>query len=432
MAQNISPARLWAVNALEAVFARGESMDALVEEAAFAAMSPRDRALARAIAGTALRHNGQIDAVLAGFMKKPLPKKATLARAILRCAAAEIVFLRSPSFAVVNDAVNMAARRPQSRPFKALVNAILRKIAAQGGEAVKAIPLTENIPAWLRASWSAAWGAKAVENAAHVLAQQPPADLTVFNGLARDWAETLGGVPLGPQTLRLDGEDRPKGLVPDWPGFAQGAWQVQDAAAALPAMILAPKPGERIADLCAAPGGKSAQLLAAGAQVTCVERSRARLRRLEHNMHRLGFAPDLVCADARTWQPSAPLDAVLLDAPCTSTGVFRRHPDVLVSKTAKQVHSMAAQQMELISAAAAMLRPGGRLVYCVCSAQPEEGAQIVGRAVEELPLKALAIDAALLPYGRAFVQDNALRIPPGAWAQKGGLDAFTMAAFTRA
>ncbi len=431
MTQKTSPARLWAINALEAIFEQGASMDNLADDSrAFAAMSPRDRALARAIAGTALRRNGQIDALLARFMQNPLPDKAGRARAILRCAMAEILYLRSPAFAVVNDAVNLAARQPQSRPFKKLVNALLRK-AAREEEAIRdAIPVTQNIPGWLRHGWREAWGEEAVCKAAQMLLQPPATDLTVFAGAA-PYKEILGGRLLGPQTLRLDAEMRPKGAVPDWPGFADGAWQVQDAAAAMPAQILAPKPGEHVADLCAAPGGKSAQLLGAGAHVTCVERSATRLRRLRENMRRLGFAPELVCADARYWQSAEPLDAVLLDAPCSATGVFRRHPDVLVNKTPKQVQSMAARQFALLRAATRLLRPGGRLVYCVCSAQPEEGEAITARALASLPLEAQAIDPARLAYGREFINGNAVRIPPGAWAQNGGLDAFYMAAFIR-
>ncbi|PHS22448.1 MAG: hypothetical protein COA85_11465 [Robiginitomaculum sp.] len=427
----LSPARIWAANAITAILDHGHSMDDfLAGSNGFTAMSQRDRALARAIAGTVLRRLGQVDIILALYLAKPLPPKTGLMRAILRCATAEILFLRSPAFAIVSEAVSMAASKGKTRAFRHLANAVLRKVAAEGPERLKEIPATVNIPDWLCQSWQEAYGEAAIEEAAKVLIEDQPTDLTVFRELA-DWTEKLSGTPIGEQSLRISPSDRQAGDITKWTGFEGGAWQVQDVAAALPALILKPRAEEYIIDLCAAPGGKTAQLAASGARVTAVERSQSRLTRLDQNMKRLGLNVQSVCADALQWKPETLADAVLVDAPCTATGIFRRHPDVLALKTPEQVNDMAERQFSILKAAASMLRPGGRLIYCVCSAQVEEGEEIARRALEELPLGPLAIETGPLSYVETFIKENYLRIPPGAWDDKGGLDAFYIAAFTR-
>ncbi len=427
----LSPARMWATNTITAILDHGKSMDdVLADGHGFSAMEPRDRALARAIAGTVLRRLGQVDAVLATYLTKPLPAKAGLMRAILRCATAEILFLRSPAFAIVSEAVSLAASKGKTRAFRHLANAVLRKVATEGPERLENFALTENIPPWLRDSWTKAYGPECVEQAAAILAEDQPTDLTVLKKML-EWSKQLNGQVLGPQTLRIDAADRQSGDVTKWPGFSDGAWQVQDAAAALPALILNVQSGETVVDLCAAPGGKSAQLAASGAQVTAVERSQSRLERLDENMKRLGLNVQSVCADANEWAPKTPVDAVLVDAPCTATGIFRRHPDVLVLKNEKQVRDLADKQFAILTAATHMLRVGGRLVYCVCSAQVEEGEDIIARALKELPVRPVSIDKDNLPYGQEFVDGYSMRIPPGAWHETGGLDAFFMAVLTR-
>ena len=396
----------------------------------FSSMSQRDRALARAIAGTVLRRCGQVDAVLDLYLAHPLPQKTGLMRGILRCATAEILFLRSPAFAIVNEAVSQAASKGKTRAFRHLANAVLRKVATEGLDKLKDLPPSLNIPDWLQTSWKTAYGDQVIEDAASVLIADQPTDITVF-GNAKSWAEKLNGHVLGGQSARIQAKDRQSGDVTKWPGFEEGAWQVQDAAASLPVALLAPKPGEHIADLCAAPGGKTAQLADAGAKVVAVDRAQNRLQRLEQNMKRLGLDVQSVCGDVMQWQSETPLDAILLDAPCSATGVFRRHPDVLALKSEEQVCELASMQFSLLAAATQNLRPGGRLVYCVCSAQVEEGEQIAARALAELPLEAASINLETLPFGQEFVSGHALRIAPGAWADKGGLDAFYMASFTR-
>jgi 16S rRNA (cytosine967-C5)-methyltransferase len=427
----LSPARIWAANAITAILDHGQSMDDfLAGPNGFTAMSPRDRALARAIAGTVLRRLGQVDAILALYVAKPLPPKSGLMRAILRCATAEILFLRSPAFAIVSEAVSMAASKGKTRAFRHLANAVLRKMSAEGPERLKDIPATLNIPDWLRQNWQETYSEATVEKAAKVLIEDQPTDLTVFRDPAI-WAENLSGTTIGGPSLRIAPADRQAGDITKWAGFEEGTWQVQDVAAALPALILNAGADENIIDLCAAPGGKTAQLAASGAKVIAVERSSSRLERLDRNMARLGLNVQSVCADALQWKPETLADAVLLDAPCTATGVFRRHPDVLALKTAEQVSDMANTQFAILTAAANMLRPGGRLIYCVCSAQTEEGEDIARRALKELPLDPLTIEIGALSYVQAFANENELRIPPGAWADKGGLDAFYIAAFTR-
>ena len=427
----LSPARIWAANTITAILDHGKSMDdVLAEGGSFAAMSPRDRALARAIAGTVLRRSGQVDAVLGLYLSRPLPQKAGLMRAIMRCATAEILFLRSPAFAIVNEAVSQAASKGKTRAFRHLANAVLRKVATEGADRLNDFPPSLNIPDWLQTSWQAAYGDQVIADAARVLIADQPTDITVF-GDAKVWAEKLNGHVLGGHSVRIDSHDRQSGDVTKWPGFEEGAWQVQDAAASLPVALLAPKPGEYIADLCAAPGGKTAQLASSGAKVIALDRAQNRLLRLDQNMKRLGLSVQSLCADVMQWQSDAPLDAVLLDAPCSATGVFRRHPDVLALKSEEQVRALADMQFAILKAAIQNLRPGGRLVYCVCSAQGEEGEQIAARALAELPLKAANIDPKTLPFGQEFVSRHALRIAPGAWAEKGGLDAFYMATFTK-
>ncbi len=431
MSTKLSPSRIWAAQTITSILDQGLSMDeCLMPATGFTDMSGRDRALARAIAGTVLRRLGQIDALLALYLARPLTSKAALMRSILRCASAEILFMRSPAFAIVNEAVSFAASRGKTRPFRHLANAVLRKVATEGTEKIDNIPLEQNLPGWLRESWKQNYGHQAVQNAAHLLIEDQPTDLSVFDDIEH-WAEALNGEILGPQTLRITAQLRQTGEVIKWPGFDAGVWQVQDAAASLPVMILQPKAGENIIDLCAAPGGKTAQIAAMGAKVTAVERAPLRLQRLEENMKRLRLETRSVCADAKIWRPETLVDAVLVDAPCTATGVFRRHPDVLALKTEKQVKSLVNQQFALLASAVEMVKPGGRVIYCVCSAQIEEGENIAKRALQELPLTPEKIDKSILPYAVEFVDEHQLRIPPGAWHEKNGLDTFFMAHFSR-
>jgi 16S rRNA (cytosine967-C5)-methyltransferase len=310
------------------------------------------------------------------------------------------------------------------KPFAGLVNAVLRKLAADGPAALEGLDAERlDTPPWLWSAWHAAYG-DAVRDIARAHQQAAPLDLTLRPGAAPpEGAEVL---PTG--SVRLPAGTR----VAELPGFADGAFWVQDAAAALPARLLGVQNGERVADLCAAPGGKTAQLAAAGAQVVAVERDPRRLARLQDNLARLGLSAETVEADAASWAPEGPgFDAVLLDAPCTATGIIRRHPDIPHLKRAGDVAPMAETQARLLARAAALLRPGGRLVFATCSLQPVEGEAHLARAAA-LGLVPDPIRAEELPgLAEALTPQGTLRTRPDMWAARGGIDGFFAARFRR-
>ena len=406
------PTREIAFDLLTAVLDRRRPLEEALDAAHPA--DPRDRAAAHRLAAAVLRRIGTLDAVLDPLLQRAPPDGV---RHILRLGAAGLLLLDTPAHAAVATAVALARAR-RLAPFAGLVNAVLRKVAAAGPAALDGLDGPRlDTPAWLWASWGAQ--ARAIAEA-HLL--EAPLDLSLRPGTA----VPEGGVLLPTGTARLPAGTR----VLDLPGFEHGAFWVQDAAAALPARLLAARPGERVADLCAAPGGKTAQLAAAGAHVAAIERDPTRLRRLHENLARLQLDVEVVQADALAWVPPAPLDAVLLDAPCSATGTIRRHPDVMRLKRPRDVADLAAGQDRLLAAAAAMLRPGGRLVYAVCSLQPEEGPARAAAAppglrpdpvrAEELP----GLEAAITPEGW-------VRTHPGLWPEHGGMDGFFIARFVR-
>jgi 16S rRNA (cytosine967-C5)-methyltransferase len=380
-----------------------EALDALPGR-----LDPRDRAAAHRIAATVLRRLGSIDEVLSPFLRKEPPPPA---RHALRIGAAELLLLDTPPHAAVATAVTLAPKA-----FAGLVNAVLRKVATEGPAALEGLDAPRlDTPAWLWSAWHAAYG-PAVRAIAEAHRGPAPLDLTPAPG-----AEPPSGVDILPTgTWRM----APGTRVTDLPGFAEGRFWVQDAAAALPAMLLAPRAGERVADLCAAPGGKTAQLAAAGAEVTAVERDAGRVARLTENLARLHLPATIVQADAAAWTPPALFDAILLDAPCTATGTIRRHPDVAYAKRARDVPAAAQAQARLLAAAARMLKPGGRLVFATCSLQPEEGEAHLARAaalgLEPMPWT--AADLSGLP--EAITPQGCLRTRPDFWPTRGGMDGF--------
>ena len=415
----MTQARRAAAALLSAVTDEGRTLDdALVDTASFAALDGRDRAFARAIASAALRRLGGIDAVLAHFIARPIPEGATVPRAILRTAAAQILALDAPPHAVVYETVELAQASKSARAFSGLMNAVLRKVAGEGRALFAAQPPGMDLPAWLWTRWRATYGADAAAIAA-ALRSEAPLDLTVKADGA-GWAERLGGTvaPLG--GVRLPAGAR----ITELPGFDDGEWWVQDTAASVPARLLGDVRGLRVLDLCAAPGGKTMQLAAAGADVTALDVSEQRLMRLRENLTRTKLDATVVCADARTWRPPAPFDAILLDAPCTATGTIRRHPDAAWLRRPTDVASLTALQTELLAAAAAMLKPGGTLVYAVCSLEPEEGPGIRAHAARcGLTHAPLAADA--LPT-KFLTPDGDFRATPA-----DACDGFYAARFTR-
>ncbi len=366
------PARRAAASLLDAVLQKQQPLDDVLGRdrgGVLYDLPTRDRALARAIVGTSLRRKGQIDCVLKTFLEKGLPGRAGTLYPILLSGAAQILFMNVPPHAAIDLAVRLAQWDPRAKRYDKLVNAVLRRVSEKGaGIADSLDPAQVNTPDWLWERWVRAWGKDKTVAIAEAQLIEPPLDLTV-KGDADMWAEKLGGRVLPTGSVRLI----PRGRVEELEGFSEGAWWVQDAAASIPAQLLYDISGKRVADLCAAPGGKTAQLAARGAAVTSVDLSKTRLARLEENLARLGLAAETVAADATQWQPEAPFDAVLLDAPCSSTGTIRRHPDVPYLKSDADIAELAALQTRLLDNAVRLLKPGGTLVYSTCSLEPEEG-----------------------------------------------------------
>ncbi len=424
-------ARATAAGLLDAVLSRNTPLDdAIAGNTSLAAMEPRDRAFARLLASTVLRRRGEIDAVLDACLDKPLPRRAAPAMQALRLGACQLLFLGTPAHAAVDGAVRMAARR--AAPFRGLVNAVLRRIARDADSLLGNLETDRlNQPDWLWQSWAEAYG----EETAHAIVMahraDPPLDLTV-RANPPDWADRLGGIALPTGTVRL----RQAGPVPELDGFAEGAWWVQDAAAALPAQLLlntlGGAEGGHVIDLCAAPGGKTAQLAAAGKAVTAVDRDKRRLARLFENLERLGLKARAVAADATAFSPDAPADAVLLDAPCTATGTIRRHPDIPWLKQPADVSALAARQKQLLRAALAMTSAGGTLVYAVCSLQPEEGPDQVAAVLAEGGVRRIPITGSEVPgLVEAITEDGDLRTLPCHMEADGGIDGFYIARLER-
>ena len=366
---DLPTARDVALDLLGAVLRRKRPLDdAIDDNQAMQLLSGRDRAFARLLVATALRRLGQIDEMIALCLNTPLAPRAATVHDILRLGVAQLLFLRTPPHAAVATSVDLA----HSRGFlshKGLVNAVLRRLSVEGGELSRGQDAARlNTPDWLWRSWSRAYGEETARAIASAHLKEAPLDLTLRENPA-EWCEKLQGLLLPTGTVRRQAG----GAVTSLPGYDEGAWWVQDAAAALPARLLGDIAGSEVVDLCAAPGGKSAQLAIAGARVTAIDRSSRRLDRLVANFARLGLPVEAVVADALVWRPPRPVGAVLLDAPCTTTGAIRRHPDVPHLKTPDDVARLAVVQANLLRAAVEMLMPGGTLVYCTCSLEPEEG-----------------------------------------------------------
>lgn len=429
-------ARSTALDLLSAVLDRGAPLDtALTHSAAIAKLSPRDRAFVRLLVATVLRRRGQIDAAIDEKLSRALPKRQHQVRNALRLGVAQLAFLETPAHAAVDGSVNLV-RQSGRAGMTGLVNAVLRGIDRDGAVALTATPEAEqrNTPAWLRASWSAAYGDETANAIMAAHRAEPPLDFTLADReQAASWASRLDAEILPTGSLRR----RRGGLVSELDGYAEGAWWVQDAAAALPARLFGDLAGRRAIDLCAAPGGKTAQLAAAGATVTAVDISTKRLALVTENMERLGLTAEIVCADATEFMPAAPAEAVLLDAPCSSTGTIRRHPDIAWLKTQDDVTTTAKLQARLLNAAVSMLAPGGTLVYAVCSLQPEEGpAQIDALLAGAADIARAPVTSSELPglsglAPAAITPDGDVRTLPCHFAAAGGIDGFYIARLQR-
>lgn len=352
-------------------------------------LPPRDRALTRAIVMASLRHKGQLDAVLLRFLEKGFPPKSGTLYAILLSAAAQLIFLQTPPHAAIGLAVTLAQYDPQAKRFDKLANAVLRKVSQQGaGLAAEMDAPRVNTPDWLWQRWSGFYGEENARGIAELNMLEPPLDLTVKSD-SDAWAARLGGHVLPGGGVRL----LPKGRIEAMDGYAEGAWWVQDFAASLPAKLFGDVAGKRVLDLCAAPGGKTAQLAAAGASVLALDISEARLKVLKENLKRLNLPCDTALGDAATWYSEERFDAILLDAPCSSTGTIRRHPDIAYLKDEADLPSLMTLQERLLDNAVRLLKPGGMLVFSTCSLEPEEGeAQIASLLTRNEKVSVAPID----------------------------------------
>lgn len=353
------------------VIAGGHNLDERVgnEEptSRLAGLPLRDRALARSIATVALRRLGTIRRCLARLMERGLPKQPGGLEWTLLVGAAQILFLDIPDHAAVDLAVRAVRLDQKTAPFAALVNGVLRNLARERESMLAEAPPDIDAPAWLLARWRKHYGADTAAKIVAAHRDEPTLDVSVKSD-PEGWARRLGGIALPTGSVRLSTHEP----VADLPGYGDGEWWVQDAGAALPARLLAPIPGMRIADLCAAPGGKCAQLAAMGAQVVAVDRSAERLKRLNANMERLRLSVEAMVGDAASVR-AQPFDAVLIDAPCSATGTIRRHPDVAWTKRATDLATLGQWQARILDHAASLLKPSAALVYCTCSLEPEEG-----------------------------------------------------------
>lgn len=403
----IDPTRDAAFTLIRAVLEHGRTLDAALNNLP-PKLEGRDRAAAHRLAACVLRHAGSLDEIIAPFLRREPPE---VVRDILRLGAAAYLFLETPPHAAVGTAVELA-RTKKLVPFAGLVNAVLRKVVAQGAGVLDELDMARlDTPAWAWASWGE--NARAI---AEAHAHEAALDVSTLPGFV-----PTGGAALPTGSYRFAAGTP----VAEIPGFLEGKIWVQDAAAALPARLLAPTPGERVLDLCAAPGGKTAQLAAMGAVVTAVERDKTRMATLTGNLARLGLEAKTVVADVTTWHPEQLFPAILLDAPCSATGTIRRHPEILHLRKPKDFVTVTALQDKLLDAATDMLAPGGRLIYAVCSLQPEEGAARIDAACARLGLER---DPLLLPeLPEAVTAQGDVRTHPGM-----GMDGFFIARLVKA
>ncbi|MCR9072258.1 MAG: MFS transporter [Alphaproteobacteria bacterium] len=417
----ISAARSVAFDLLRAVLAKQTPLDeALVAHDGLAKLPERDRGFARTLVATTLRRLGHVDRLIDGCLAQPLPQKASAVRDILRIAATELLILGVAPHAAVDSAVNLVRSRGHEK-FAKLANAVLRRLDRESRETIGTLPALDALPDWLAESWRGTYGDETAEAMAAAVQREPTLDISVKQD-PDHWAEALGAERLPTGTLRRAIDGRIDAL----PGFAEGAWWVQDAAAALPARLLGAVSGRTVLDLCAAPGGKTAQLASLGASVIAVDRAPRRVKRMQANLTRLRLAATCVTADAAAWRPPVAADAVLLDAPCSATGTIRRHPDIPWLKGAADIAKLASLQDRLLDAAVAMVKPGGLVVFCTCSLEATEGPERIDALLSRNPDVARVPVEPLEIGGLAELVSSVgdLRSRPDHLPELGGLDGF--------
>jgi 16S rRNA (cytosine967-C5)-methyltransferase len=429
-----------AANLLDAVLRRNRPLDEQLDDRhpkpSLRELDERDRALARRIAATVLRRLGTLRRLIGDILDRGLPKDGPQVEIALLTGAAQLLFLDVPQHAAVDLSVRLVQADPRQARYAGLVNAVLRRIARSGKEQLTALePLHLDAPDWLFRRWANTYGEDTARAIALAHRLEPPLDVTVKSDPDR-WAERLGGRRLPTDSVRLLAH----GQIAALPGYAQGEWWVQDAAAALPVRLFEDLRGHSVADLCAAPGGKTAQMAACGALVTAIDRSASRMERLSENLSRTGLNATTVIANAEDWKPdrsAATFDAVLIDAPCSSTGTIRRHPDIPWRKTAEDIAVLSALQRRLLGRAIDLTRSGGTIVYCTCSLEPEEGEDIVSAAIkQDSRVCRRPVTAAEFPVLEEFITPRGdLRTLPCHWPNPDprlqGLDGFFAARLER-
>jgi 16S rRNA (cytosine967-C5)-methyltransferase len=428
-------ARRIAADILDGVLHKHRTLDDQLDGAGahpgLKSLADRDRALMRRLVATILRRLGTLGHVLSRLLDRGVPTDAPRAQSALLIGAAQILWMDVPDHAAVDLSVRLVQSDRRAAKYAGLVNAVLRRCAREGHSLVEDVKSQVlDIPHWLLARWIAHYGEATAKEMALALGHEPSLDITVKND-AGQWASRLHGEELPTGTVRT----LLHGSVTMLPGFSEGQWWVQDAAAALPARLFGEVRGKNIVDLCAAPGGKTAQLAQAGASVVAVDRSPARMARLRDNLARLALSADTVVADAVEWNGAAPdgFDGILLDAPCTSTGTIRRHPDIAWLRQESDIATLANLQKRLLQKAAALLKPGGTLVYCTCSLEPEEGDQAIAALLAaDSSLQRRPIEAAeVAGLSEVITAEGDLRtLPchlPRPDPRLGGLDGFYIA-----
>ena len=423
-------ARQAAAKILAAVVDRRTPLDGMLDlengNPVYRQLNDADRALVRAILNTALRHLPRIEAILDTLVGTPLPDGARALQHVLTVAAAQILYLDVPDHSAVDLAVEQAQIDPRNRRFASLTNAVLRRLSREKASHLTSTRTVSVIPAWFLDRLVAVYGRDHAARIGESLLEPSAIDLTVKSD-AEGWAVRLGGLVLPTGSVRLPASS---GAIPALEGFEAGEWWVQDAAASLPAKLFGDLAGKRVADLCAAPGGKTAQLALAGADVTALDQSGNRLKRLVGNLARLGLSATTVEANMAEYKPAELFDAVLLDAPCSSTGTIRRHPDVLWTKGPDDIGKLARLQERLLRHALTLVKPGGELVFSNCSLDPSEGEEMVTRVLADHPAWRIApvdpadwpgLEAAVSPFG-AFRTTPAML--PATATHAGGVDGF--------
>ena len=415
------PARRAALDLLSSALARRAGMEEATTRASFSGLAPRDRGFAYALVLATLRHLGPIDRALDAKLGKAPPDAV---RNILRMGAAQAFVMGTPAFAAVGTSVDLAAAVRETRPFKGLVNAVLRALTREPPDLTDPATFA---PSWLYARWQAAFGEAQARGIATQIISEPATDLTPKSTTSSP-PDELEVEPLVGGSWR----SALRGDVSTWPGFSEGDWWVQDASAAIPTRLFGLTSGQTALDLCAAPGGKTLQLASTGASVVAVDRSASRLARVNENLLRAGLTAETVVAEVGSWSDSRTFDAVLLDAPCSATGTFRRNPDVLWAARPSDIAALAAVQTRLLDSAARRVKPGGRLIYCVCSLEPEEGEGQVEAFLSRTPN--VVLDPITAGEGGAptvsLRLDGTLRILPHHLS--GGTDGFYIARFRAA